>query len=129
MREIFWRNNLDDSANLPYRSRSIHFQYTCGPEYLNTALQISRYSLAFWIALVTKPSWKNVSYHLSVELIPSVIVWSWITILKHRSKSTSEWMKANKINHWPTPPESPDLNLIYKFIHHIMVAQQKKNIQ
>ena len=31
---------------------------------------------------------------------------------KHRSKSTSEWMKANKINHWPTPPESPDLNPI-----------------
>ena len=31
---------------------------------------------------------------------------------KHRSKSISEWMKANKINHWPTPPESPDLNPI-----------------
>jgi len=31
---------------------------------------------------------------------------------KHRSKSTSEWMKANKINHWPTPPESPDLKPI-----------------
>ena len=28
----FWGNNLDDSANLPYRSRSlsIHFQYLCG---------------------------------------------------------------------------------------------------
>ena len=31
---------------------------------------------------------------------------------KHTSKSTSEWMKANKIKHWPTPPESPDLNPI-----------------
>lgn len=31
---------------------------------------------------------------------------------KHRSKSTSEWMTTNKINHWPTPPESPDLNPI-----------------
>jgi len=31
---------------------------------------------------------------------------------KHKSKSTSEWMKANKINHWPMPPESPDLNPI-----------------
>ena len=31
---------------------------------------------------------------------------------KHRSNSTSEWMKENKINHWPTPPESPDLNPI-----------------
>lgn len=31
---------------------------------------------------------------------------------KHRSKSTSEWMKINHINHWPTPPESPDLNPI-----------------
>lgn len=31
---------------------------------------------------------------------------------KHRSKSTSEWMETNGINHWPTPPESPDLNPI-----------------
>jgi transposase len=31
---------------------------------------------------------------------------------KHRSKSTKEWMNVNKINHWPTPPESPDLNPI-----------------
>ena len=31
---------------------------------------------------------------------------------KHRTKSTSEWMKANKMNHWPIPPESSDLYLI-----------------
>jgi len=31
---------------------------------------------------------------------------------KHRSKSTMDWMKVNNINHWPTPPESPDLNPI-----------------
>jgi hypothetical protein len=24
---------------------------------------------------------------------------------KHTSNSTKEWMKANGINHWPTPPE------------------------
>lgn len=31
---------------------------------------------------------------------------------KHRSKSTSAWMTCKNINHWPTPPESPDLNPI-----------------
>jgi hypothetical protein len=25
---------------------------------------------------------------------------------KHTSKATKKWMKDNKINHWPTPPES-----------------------
>ncbi|CAB4007133.1 Transposable element Tcb2 transposase [Paramuricea clavata] len=34
---------------------------------------------------------------------------------KHTSNSTKEWMKANGINHWPTPPESPDLNPIENF--------------
>ena len=29
---------------------------------------------------------------------------------KHVSKSTKEFMKQKNINHWPTPPESPDLN-------------------
>ena len=31
---------------------------------------------------------------------------------KHMSKSTRVWMTEHKINHWPTPPESPDLNPI-----------------
>ena len=31
---------------------------------------------------------------------------------KHVSKSTIEFMRVNNINHWPTPPESPDMNLI-----------------
>jgi hypothetical protein len=26
---------------------------------------------------------------------------------KRTSKATKKWMKDNKINHWPTPPESP----------------------
>jgi len=30
---------------------------------------------------------------------------------KRRSKNTSKWLKEN-INHWLTPPESPDLNPI-----------------
>ena len=31
---------------------------------------------------------------------------------KYTSKATKEWMKKNDLNHWPTPPESPDINLI-----------------
>ena len=31
---------------------------------------------------------------------------------KYTSKATKEWMKQNDLNHWPTPPESPDINLI-----------------
>ena len=31
---------------------------------------------------------------------------------KHVSKSTIQFMRDNAINHWPTPPESPDLNPI-----------------
>jgi transposase len=31
---------------------------------------------------------------------------------KHISKATVKWMEDNQINHWPTPPESPDLNPI-----------------
>ena len=31
---------------------------------------------------------------------------------KHVSKSTKDYMQRNNINHWPTPPESPDLNPI-----------------
>src|SRR6218665_2203556 len=31
---------------------------------------------------------------------------------KHISRSTVKWMNENSINHWPTPPESPDLNPI-----------------
>ena len=31
---------------------------------------------------------------------------------KHVSKSTKEFMLKNDVNHWPTPPESPDLNPI-----------------
>ena len=29
---------------------------------------------------------------------------------KHTSKATKEWMKQNDLNHWPTHPESPDMN-------------------
>ena len=31
---------------------------------------------------------------------------------KHVSKSTVKFMRENGINHWPTPPESPDMNPI-----------------
>ena len=31
---------------------------------------------------------------------------------KHVSKSTVQFMKENNINHWRSPPESPDLNPI-----------------
>jgi hypothetical protein len=31
---------------------------------------------------------------------------------KHVSKSTQKWMAKEGITHWPTPPESPDLNPI-----------------
>lgn len=31
---------------------------------------------------------------------------------KHVSRSTTEFMTNNRINHWKTPPESPDLNPI-----------------
>ena len=31
---------------------------------------------------------------------------------KHVSKATVAWMAQNDVNHWPTPPESPDINPI-----------------
>jgi len=31
---------------------------------------------------------------------------------KHTSRSTRAWMLNREINHWPTPPESPDMNPI-----------------
>ncbi|CAG2213127.1 unnamed protein product [Mytilus edulis] len=31
---------------------------------------------------------------------------------KHVSRSTKQWMQDNNVNHWVTPPESPDLNPI-----------------
>ena len=36
---------------------------------------------------------------------------------KHVSRSTKAWMEANNVNHWPAPPESPDLNRIENLWH------------
>uniref|UniRef100_A0A1X7U1J1 Tc1-like transposase DDE domain-containing protein n=1 Tax=Amphimedon queenslandica TaxID=400682 RepID=A0A1X7U1J1_AMPQE len=36
---------------------------------------------------------------------------------KHSSKKVKEWLEANKINWWKTPPESPDLNTIENLWH------------
>uniref|UniRef100_A0A1X7T832 Tc1-like transposase DDE domain-containing protein n=1 Tax=Amphimedon queenslandica TaxID=400682 RepID=A0A1X7T832_AMPQE len=38
---------------------------------------------------------------------------------KHSSKKVKEWLEANKINWWKTPPESPDLNPIENLWHEL----------
>ena len=38
---------------------------------------------------------------------------------KHVSGHSQSWMKANKINWWKTPPESPDLNPIENLWHEL----------
>jgi len=38
---------------------------------------------------------------------------------KHVSGYSQSWMKANKINWWKTPPESPDLNPIENLWHEL----------
>lgn len=35
---------------------------------------------------------------------------------KHTSRYAKNWMEANQVNWFPTPPESPDLNPIGKAI-------------
>jgi len=50
---------------------------------------------------------------------------------KHTSRSTVKWMCQNGINHWPTPPESPDLNPIERLWaalkYHIRRRTKPKN--
>ena len=38
---------------------------------------------------------------------------------KHTSRRASEWMDANNVNWWKTPPESPDLNPIENIWHEL----------
>ena len=54
---------------------------------------------------------------------------------KHVSKSTKEFMLKNDVNHWPTPPESPDLNPIENvwaglkgYIHKTKKPKNKKDL-
>ena len=52
---------------------------------------------------------------------------------KHVSESTKQFMKENKINHWVTPPESPDMNPIEnlwaELKHYIRKTKKPKNKQ
>ncbi|CAC5402574.1 unnamed protein product [Mytilus coruscus] len=52
---------------------------------------------------------------------------------KHVSRSTKTFMTTNNINHWPTPPESPDMNPIEmvwaELKHHIRRRKKPKNKQ
>ena len=52
---------------------------------------------------------------------------------KHVSRSTVMFMEENNINHWPTPPESPDMNPIEcmwaKMKHFIRKTKKPKNRQ
>ena len=45
---------------------------------------------------------------------------------KHVSRSTRGWMEANGVNHWPTPPESPDLNPIENMWHQLKTHLRRK---
>ena len=47
---------------------------------------------------------------------------------KHTSKSTSRFMLLNNINHFPTPPESPDLMPIEMVRNEKMLNVNQKTI-
>jgi len=46
---------------------------------------------------------------------------------KNVSGYSQSWMKANKINWWKTPPESPDLNLIENLWHELKEYIRREN--
>ena len=52
---------------------------------------------------------------------------------KHVSKSTKTFMEQNNINWWPTPPESPDINIIenvwhaLKYMYHLRLRVKPSN--
>lgn len=47
---------------------------------------------------------------------------------KHVSRSTRAWMEEHHVNHWPTPPESPDLNPIENMWHQVK-EHLRKNVK
>lgn len=50
---------------------------------------------------------------------------------KHVSRSTRQWMEERNVNHWVTPPESPDMNPIENIWaalkHHIRRRVKPRN--
>ncbi len=64
-----------------------------------------------WIAQSIRKSWRRISGHQSVTSSSRALGYA-AGQCKHTTKSTSEWLKKNKMKVFEWPSQSPDLNPI-----------------
>ena len=109
----FWRNNLDDSTNHPYRSRSQKH-----PLSVHVWAGISKNGttdIAIFTGVMDSSGYQTIMKEYLLPFISRAYPHGHRLVMdndpKHRSKSTSEWMKESDDSH-TLPPKPPKKGLL-----------------